>query len=269
MRTINEQKSFKRQISIEKKSKRIWEIDFIRGLCIVVMIIDHTFWLVENEFAYQWKAVDFGLGFIKMVDSYYYGIRETCHFFIVFLFLFLCGISCSFSKSNLKRGLIVGGFALALTAIGLITEFYYITFGILHCISICILLYWLLTLIPFKSKRILATVCFGLGILLVFVNFLFEANVISPRGEFWTYIFRIGSASEDYFPILPQLGWLFIGAGVGHSLYRNKKTRLPHLGKIEWYKPVNFVGRHGLTFYLAHQIVVYVILLIINAIVIK
>ena len=61
-------------------------------------------------------------------------------------------------------------------------------------------------------------------------------------------------SSSDYFPLLPNLGFFLLGAELGRTLYRDKKSRLPE----RWgdWPPVRLlqaVGRHSLWIYLLHQ----------------
>ena len=43
--------------------QRIWELDFIRGLCVALMILDHLFYDLGFVFPQQWFA-DGGSGII-------------------------------------------------------------------------------------------------------------------------------------------------------------------------------------------------------------
>lgn len=99
-------------------SKRVWEIDFLRGVAILGMIVDHwsaDFWMFfKNIFENGDKG---WLGFVAEQTQLYWdsSFRIGVRLFGVFLFVFLCGVSTRFSKNNWKRSLGLTGFGLAIT----------------------------------------------------------------------------------------------------------------------------------------------------------
>ena len=62
--------------------------------------------------------------------------------------------------------------------------------------------------------------------------------------EWWT---------ADYFPLIPFVSFFFLGAIVGITVYRDKKTKLPILDGT-WHVPFTFVGKYSLFVYLGGQI---------------
>ena len=111
-----------------KNKNRIWELDFVRGLCVLLMIFDHTMYDIADIFGYEWwqSAIDAGKSSAKFLGDlwqvahdYYFGstqsiwgvmstgspIRAFVEPMVVVIFALCCGISCSFSRSNLKRGI--------------------------------------------------------------------------------------------------------------------------------------------------------------------
>ena len=78
------------------------------------------------------------------------------------------------------------------------------------------------------------------------------------QGSFGDRINFEGFVSSDYFPLFPQLGYFFIGAAIGKTAYREKKTLLP--GTLEKTPAARFFcwcGRQSLFIYLLHQPIVY------------
>ncbi len=60
------------------------------------------------------------------------------------------------------------------------------------------------------------------------------------------------------FRIFPQLGYFFIGAAIGKTAYREKKTLLPGtFGKTPVARFFCWCGRQSLFIYLLHQPIVY------------
>lgn len=101
-----------------RNSKRVWEIDFLRGVAIWGMVFDHCtadFWMF---FKGLFSNSDTGwLNFMVNQTQAYWdsSFRIGVRLFGVFLFVFLCGVSTVFSKNNWKRALGLVGFGLAIT----------------------------------------------------------------------------------------------------------------------------------------------------------
>jgi len=86
---------------------RIWELDFLRGIALILMIYFHVIFDMKEFFDYP---VSYSIGI-----NYYIGKASAI------LFMLVSGISCSLSRSNIRRGLKVLGIALAIT---LVTHLY-------------------------------------------------------------------------------------------------------------------------------------------------
>ena len=160
----------------EHRSSRIWELDFVRGFCIVLMILDHTLYDLAYIFRPQWFSGQKASGILyeltNLASSGYFPwiLRDAGWWAAVFCFIFICGISCSFSHSNFKRGLRLAAVALLLTAVtyglGLLLEQqnrFTIRFGILHMLAASILLYCLIKRKGFLFMMLLSIVCIAAG----------------------------------------------------------------------------------------------------------
>ena len=98
--------------SLKKKEKkpRVWEIDFLRGLSIFMMFLDHFLYDVRTLPYYfsNYLKVD-NKGFMGLVafSNWFYdsGVRVPLHIIFVALFFLLSGISCSFSKNNFAHAI--------------------------------------------------------------------------------------------------------------------------------------------------------------------
>ena len=279
---------------LERKN-RIWELDFIRGLCVLLMIFDHTMYDIADIFGGAWyeAAVEAGnsnanvlFDLWRVAKEYYFGttqstfwgvlssgspIRAFVEPLVVVIFAIVCGISCSFSRSNLKRGIELGIFAILITVVTrLIDESMMITFGVFQMFTVAILFWCLIDFICRHDKIKTAMTCGMIGAIMLIINHVLvsiwlqdpQAFSTNSNGFFLGY-FMVGVnkiPSADYQPIFPYVAWMLIGAAIGPMLYRNKKSLLPHLGKYDWYEPVNFWGRCAMWVYVAHQVVIALIL---------
>lgn len=211
-------------------SQRVWEIDALRGIALVLMIIFH-FVFDLNEF-YRFP--------VHYNSGVYYYIGKVS----AILFMLISAVSCAFSSSNLKRAVKFLGVALAITAgTHLYNPVFGVKFGILHFLGICILLYPLFRDLNKYVLAILGTIIIVVGQyfggLTVHNNYLFLFNL---TGNTWV--------SADYYPLFPWLGVFLYGIVLGEILYHRKQSRLT------WCPGTNFfgyIGRHTLLVYLIHQ----------------
>jgi uncharacterized membrane protein len=185
-------------------------------------------------------------------------VRTLIRIGVVLSFVLLCGISCSFSRSNLVRGLKLAGVALLLTFVTKILDLvqgdgdrFIIVFGVLHMLAVSILIYALLEKVA-SGKAFLF-----IGIVLAAIGVYFNMVLYyAPQGLEALSILvplRGGVYSADYFSLLPGAGFLLIGAFLGPLIYGEKKSRFPLKGEARLTRPFMFAGRHALIFYLGHQ----------------
>ncbi len=222
----------------EKKS-RIWELDVLRGICIIGMVIVHLFFDLR-VFA----------GFDLNLPMWFVFIRSYGHV----LFVLISGICVTLASRSFKRGLVVFGAGLLISYVTLFMDVFLkadgfrIWFGILHMLGVCMMLYPLFKKLPWWLLAVL-----GLGFVLL--GFWLEGITVSAD-----YLFLLGLCSgkvyvgSDFFPIFPGLGWFLLGAALGKTLYRKKESLLPKVPSDFWLlKALGFVGRNSLLIYLFHQ----------------
>lgn len=245
--SFNKKKMF--QFIVAKKSyKRFWEIDFLRGIAVVLMIIFH--------FLYDLNY--FGIYKINLYSGpiliYLYLIGST--------FLLLVGISLSLSYSRiknslstkeirlkyLKRGLMIFALGLIITLVSwLYLNDGFIIFGVLHCIGLSIIL-----AIPFLKYRYINI---SIGIILIIIgiilkNYSFNFNYLIFLGFKPIHFYTV-----DYFPLLPWFGVVLVGIFLGNIIYVNHKRRykIKNLEKLKFLKFFCCLGRHSLIIYFIHQ----------------
>ncbi len=227
---------------MEGNRQRIFELDALRGLCILGMVVVHALMDLQT-FAPATR-----------LPQLFWLIAEAGGP----VFIVLSGICATLGHRPLRRGAVVLAAGLLCTAVtAAMTRFGFgndvlIRFGVLHCLGCCMLLVPLLLRLPRWALPPLAVLLVAAGVwakglLLPAGRFLFPLGIRYP-----------GFSSADYFPLLPHLGWFTAGIFVGKTLYAKKTTRLPRFpASAPPVRALCFVGRHTLWIYLLHQPVLY------------
>ncbi len=221
--------------------KRIWELDVFRGICILGVIAVHFVYdMVELYGLVEW---DYPALFTFIRD--WGGV----------LFLLLSGACVTLGSRSVRRGLIVFGCGLVITAVTagmylleLADRSIIIYFGVLHCLGICMLLWPLFRKFPWWALLLCGGILTALGFWLRTqppVDHCYLMTVGLP----WR-----GFASADYFPLLPYLGFFLLGAVLGRTVYRRKESLFPKANtKNIFIRFFSFCGRQSLWLYLLHQ----------------
>lgn len=293
--------------------KRIWEIDFVRGVIIIGMLIDHfigDFWMVTRAFSIH-KANDFFTNMYSFSVSYWdHPARVAVRLLGVMLLLVLSGISASFSRNSLKHSiyiLIVGGLMSAVFGISaaIMKDFTFnVIIGAVTCIGLCLFIYSLFKIIFHSLHWDKAykwfSLAVGLGILIMwgflsynnpdrtndpnwngfwyiynnYVNCIHNIGTPSDlRNNFWKMLIGLNYYGSDWLPLFPYLGYMFIGGFIGQTVYKNKesllhfiksKTEISTNQKVNHHtRGITFFGKHSIWFYIFHQPVYILIILII------
>jgi uncharacterized membrane protein len=232
---------------------RYREIDLVRGIAILMMILFHT---VFDLYFFRIFPIDIYSGFWR-----YFAFATAS------LFLLIVGISLTISHA--RAASTKSGYQLALKFVyrgagifilGLLVTFCtwlflkegFIVFGILHLIGISVILSPLF--FRFKKWNIV------MGLLCIVIGFFFTTRT----GPIWLLPLGIHPAtffSVDYEPIFPWFGVVLIGMGLGEYLYPEgvRGFTLPQIPEIV-VRPFAFLGRHSLLIYLVHQPLIILII---------
>lgn len=219
------------------KKERIWEIDALRGLFIIFVVIIHL--IFDLEYIYDYD--------LNLPKGYYF-IQVNGGI----LFILISGISITLGSKCVKRGLFVlcCGMIITLVTYILFPEIT-IVFGILHLLGVCMLLYPTYKKLPSWAIALMA-------VPIVVIGYVFEKmNVSNP------YLFAIGLTTADfntgdYFPLFPHLGYFMFGVVLGRVLYKSKKSLMPNFPKENFLiRILQFCGRQSIWIYLLHQPVIY------------
>ncbi len=251
------------------------------------MILDHLAMLLCDYFAISWYGWDyfkFGLGdaFSRFCYTWIYSsARPIIHNIVLFFFFGVSGISCTLSRSNLKRGAGLASIAIIYSYCSLFAEkvmginSVITTFGVLHFLAVCILLYALIAFICKKQPYHISIVATGIiGIVLIlYLCYTPPAStpkffgIIFPPKDAWGNLSLFYNQTDispgDLFSMIPYSAYFFAGVLLAPFLYGNRKSLLPKLdGK--WNKPVCFIGRHALIVYIVHLVLLAGILALIS-----
>lgn len=235
------------------------ELDLLRTLAIVGMVVYHLAY--DLKFLYHREIAVHAGGWALLQ-------RLVC---TLFLLLVGAGVAISLQRGSrpgrpfllalrstyprcLKRGLGILFFGMVITALtALFDPRTFVSFGILHCIGVSMLLLPLLA----QLKEWNALVGGGVFVVAGFLPRHANASLLLPLG-----VTPPGWQSLDYFPLLPWFGPVLIGYAVGHWLYVRRTAWRRYLPGVPE-TPTRILtspGRHSLLIYLLHQPILFALL---------
>lgn len=234
------------------KTGRFIELDLLRGVAILAMILGHLLWDLDY---YGIAALD------DSVYSFFQIIAPN----LFFLLVGMC-IVVSFKKRQTKgfndlneyykhlftRGMKIFALGVVLTVITLIfIPDKPILFGVLHCIGISIILS--IPFLKYRQYTIFFSVIFiilGMLVSNIVINnpTIFHLALGLHQKGIWGY-------TVDYFPLLPWFGICLLGLVVGDLLYHGDSRRFyfPDLSVYRPAKIFSWFGQQSLMIYLLHQ----------------
>ncbi len=225
------------------KMGRISTIDTARGIALVAMTIYHFTW--DLEF----------FGWILPSTTLQYGWVWFARC-IASSFIFLVGVSLVLAhKDEIKWRSFAKRLAMVIIAAAVISIVTLLTvpggfifFGILHGIALFSLLgiffvcfHWAIPLIA--------------GILVLVIEKTVSAELFSKPVFWWVGLAPSDPPSNDYVPLFPWFAAALFGIAV--TKFALQKDWLAQLTKWKTpatlEKPLSFIGRHSLVYYLVHQ----------------
>lgn len=255
------------------RSKRAFELDFLRGFSIFMMILHH--------FAFDIRYL-VGKDMFAIIESDLFDQVLQPTFLIIFVLI--SGICCQFSRDNFKRAMklliVAMAFSLVMAIFSIVSnESLFVFFNILHLLTVGTFLYALYDLWERKtagsrldpcgneimrSKKGEVTILILAGVIL-YSDQLFRgigthigSYALLPLGFLPDRFVGMG----DYLPIIPWLGFFFIGILVGRIGYADKRSLF--LKTPSWIRrlcvPVEWIGRNSLLVYLLHQPIILSVL---------
>ncbi|NLW48035.1 MAG: DUF1624 domain-containing protein [Firmicutes bacterium] len=243
---------------INFKLQRYWELDFLRGIAIVLMVVYHG--LVDYSFVTGSPFLITGIINLLWQDG------------TVILFLLLFGIGTVLStskhssqpkivfKKTIRKSSLLFLWGMIITAITFIfIRKEYVVFGIMHLLGTCTLLQY-----PLRKLKYLNLI---LGMIVIILGNYLSGCRFGFTFLIWLgFIPKGGFSSVDYFPILPWYGYILIGVFLGNTLYPNgvSRLRIKDYSGFRIIKFLTFLGRHSLKIYLIHQPLFFALLSLFN-----
>lgn len=266
------------------QSKRFYEIDTLKGIAVILMVIFHFFYLVSKM---EIKDINTRCGPL-------YASAKTAHC----LFIFLVGVNLAISYKKFKEKnredfendknkyyskylsktfkriavLVVAAASVSILSY-LAFKNLYVKFGIFHFIAAAVLL----TTPIVGSKYLSLTLSAIIGLLYTIFNSGKMRNFTSiachktPIFCFITGIFNTKFSSLDHFSLVPYLGLVAFGIFIGNTLYTDKERLFlkkedskkidEFFEKDEILGSLNLMGKYSFQIYFIHFIVFYFILL--------
>lgn len=148
--------------TMKKKAKRIFEIDLLRGLLIIMMVVDHLaydFGQLAPSFFLVSDAPQALRDLIEWCYNYWYEAwRINFRYAVIALFFILSGLSTYLSRNSIKRGMVVLGFGAIISIFSYFLSItlksdLFIFFGIILCLGLAMITYSLFRTLIIKMTK--------------------------------------------------------------------------------------------------------------------
>ena len=250
--------------------KRVHEVDFLRGVLIIIVLIDHLLnnFLLNTETWYHITNNVFWHYFYNGMVFYWDSVaRQIIRYLCLIAFCTISGVSCAFSRNNWKRaGEMILVFALLAVGSNLLEAWKFlgdtdciIDFNVIGVLAFSTLFYCFVQNQSWKGLLASALCWF----LFVTYGMALIKSIPGTMNARVPSLIEPNFSTADWMPITPYIFFFFLGALLSYFVYDDKKSKLP---RHEWERPFCFVGRYTLYIYLGHQVVLIPVFMIITAI---
>lgn len=221
-----------------QQAPRVEGLDALRGVAILAMVVYHFCFDLRYFGVARWDFEH---------DIRWLAARTL----ILSSFLLIAGISAALARRDPaadarwpRHVAVIGGAALLVTAASaMMFPRSFIWFGVLHAIALSLLLARPLIDRP-RAAVAAAVIVIAAGVMLSSQHF-------DNRMLGWLGFMTGKPMTEDYVPLFPWSGVLFLGIAAGHALVASNFAMLAPLARMP--RALRFLGRHSLAVYLVHQ----------------
>ncbi len=226
-------------------------LDEIRGFMVVCMVVFHGFYAVKMALPEARPFVNLLIDFFMPAEPFFSGG-----------FILLSGLCCNFSRSNLKRGLILAVIAIGFNVATYIGEEYLefsgllIQFGILNLLAFCMVFVGVFDKL---LKKVNPYVGIIINLIIFILTYIFILNdydyiIVESKNLFmFGFIYR-GFTAADYFPIIPWVFLYLVGYYLGKTCFIEKTKKILIKKCII---PFRFVGKYAIIVYILHQPIIF------------
>jgi len=221
-----------------QQAPRVEGLDALRGVAIVAMVVYHFCFDLRYFGVARWDFEH---------DIRWLAARTL----ILSSFLLIAGISAALARRDPaadarwpRHVAVIGGAALLVTAASaMMFPRSFIWFGVLHAIALSLLL----------ARLVIDRPCAALaaGVIVIAAGVMLSSQHFDNRMLGWLGFMTGKPMTEDYVPLFPWSGVLFLGIAAGHALVASNFAMLAPLARMP--RALRFLGRHSLAVYLVHQ----------------
>ena len=221
-------------------NNRVFEIDLLRFVAIILMIVFHIVYDIDTFTAYN----------INYSKGFWYFVGRSASI----IFIFTSGLSSGFSKKTIKRGILLIVLGLLISVITYVLfKSAYIRFGILSLLGVSMILSPAL-------KKLSPFFLIFTSLSIFYIHYLIRdivvtTSILIPLGLTYQNFYTL-----DYFPIIPNLSFYILGLTV-YKLFYQKHKSLFFTNYTNKY--VTLISKKSLLIYLLHQPLILVILMLI------
>jgi len=230
--------------------RRYDEIDILKGIAVICMIIFHFFYFPNQ---YGFKEIEYDTVSLKLMAKIAQVIFITC-----------VGINLVFAKQKNKDFIPHLQRVMKIASVALLMSLFtyavfgegYVKFGILHFIVFSSLVLFMFVDDVETMKKITG-VCLTLYLLNHFKPELFHS--VPPPVAFVAGFYNDGYRAIDHFPIFPWILLICLGTFIGNHLVTNDIKESNELLKHPVSQALKNVGKNSLEIYVVHWAILYVI----------
>jgi len=221
-----------------QQAPRVEGLDALRGVAILAMVVYHFCFDLRYFGVARWDFEH---------DIRWLAARTL----ILSSFLLIAGISAALARRDPaadarwpRHVAVIGGAALLVTAASaMMFPRSFIWFGVLHAIALSLLL--ARPLIDRPRAAVAA------GVIVIAAGVMLSSQHFDNRMLGWLGFMTGKPMTEDYVPLFPWSGVLFLGIAAGHALVASNFAMLAPLARMP--RALRLLGRHSLAVYLVHQ----------------